>query len=300
MTTWHQPVLLAEVLDRAGSASRVADATLGDGGHAAAFLERGASVLGIDRDPEALARARARLGDVRLQTVRAAFDQPHTLDAVRAFRPDLALFDLGVSSRQLDDESLGFSFRPGSPLDMRMEQRGPTAAEFLNTAPEVELARVFADYGDERHPRKLAHEIVRRRRNHPISTSDDLVNAIRGALGPRTGPSDFARLFQAVRIAINGELTRLETALPAWRDALAPGGLLLVISYHSGEDRIVKHAFQDWARACVCPPEWPVCRCRGRPLGSLEPRRPVSPSAAEIAANPRARSARLRGFRVAP
>jgi 16S rRNA (cytosine1402-N4)-methyltransferase len=129
--------------------------------------------------------------------------------------------------------------------------------------------------------------------------SDDLVNAIRSVLGPRSGPPDFARIFQALRIAVNGELEGLADALPELRDALVAGGRLLVISYHSGEDRIVKHAFQEWARECVCPPELPVCRCRGRALGALEPRKPVRASDAEVQANPRARSATLRGFRTA-
>ena len=129
--------------------------------------------------------------------------------------------------------------------------------------------------------------------------SDDLVNAIRSVLGPRSGPPDFARIFQALRIAVNGELDGLAEALPALRDALVPEGRLLVISYHSGEDRIVKHAFQEWAKRCICPPEFPVCRCRGRALGLLDPRKPVRASETEVNANPRARSAILRGFRTA-
>jgi 16S rRNA (cytosine1402-N4)-methyltransferase len=128
--------------------------------------------------------------------------------------------------------------------------------------------------------------------------SDDLVNAIRATLGPRAGPSEFARLFQAVRIAVNDELSGLERALPAFRDALEPGGALAVITYHSGEDRLVKLAFREWASACVCPPHQPVCTCRGRPLGRLEPRKPIVPAGDEIVANPRARSAKLRIFRV--
>jgi len=199
----------------------------------------------------------------------------------------------------VDEEARGFTFRPGAALDMRMSAAGPTAADFLNTAPEAELARVFFEYGDERKSRRLAQEIVRRRARAPFAGSDDLVNAIRAVLGPQAGPADFARLFQAVRIAVNEELTGLRAALPALRDALVPGGLLAVISYHSGEDRLVKHAFQDWSRACICPPAHPVCTCRGRPLGRAEPRKPILPGAGEIEANPRARSAKLRLFRVA-
>ena len=181
---------------------------------------------------------------------------------------------------------------------MRMDRRGASAAELLNRLEEGALERIFADYGDERRARRLAREIVRRRERAPFAVSDDLVNAIRATLGPRAGPSEFARLFQAVRIAVNEELAGLEQALPAFRDALEPGGTLAVITYHSGEDRLVKLAFREWASACVCPPHQPVCTCRGRPLGRIEPRKPILPSEDEMAANPRARSAKLRIFRV--
>jgi 16S rRNA (cytosine1402-N4)-methyltransferase len=144
----------------------------------------------------------------------------------------------------------------------------------------------------------LALTIVRRRARSRFEKSDDLVNAIREVAGPRSGPADFARLFQAVRIAVNQELEGLERALPELRDALVDGGTLATISYHSGEDRIVKHSVREWSRSCVCPPEMPVCRCRGRPLGERLTRRAVVPTAAEIAGNARARSARLRAFRV--
>jgi 16S rRNA (cytosine1402-N4)-methyltransferase len=181
---------------------------------------------------------------------------------------------------------------------MRMADTGPTAADLLNTLDEAELKRVFADYGDERRAGSLARQVVRRRATRPFETSDDLVNAIRAVLGASSGPPEFARLFQALRIAVNDELEGLTAALPAYREALAPVGTLAVISYHSGEDRIVKHLFQDWARRCVCPPRQPICTCRGRPLGSMDPRKPIAPTTAEIALNPRARSARLRVFRV--
>ena len=140
--------------------------------------------------------------------------------------------------------------------------------------------------------------MVRRRDRQPFAVSDDLVNAIRGTLGPRAGPPEFARLFQAVRIAVNDELGGLARALPAFRDALRPGGRLAVITYHSGEDRLVKRAFREWASACVCPPRQPVCTCRGRALGRVDPRKPIVPTPDEVAANPRARSAHLRIFLV--
>jgi 16S rRNA (cytosine1402-N4)-methyltransferase len=145
----------------------------------------------------------------------------------------------------------------------------------------------------------LARTIARRRAAQPLATSDDLVGAIRAVLGPRSGPPDFARLFQAVRIVLNDEIGRLEAALEGFREVLVRGGVLAVIAYHSGEDRVVKHVFREWARACVCPEDQPVCNCRGRALGALLTRRAIRPPAEEIAANPRARSARLRAFRTA-
>jgi 16S rRNA (cytosine1402-N4)-methyltransferase len=297
-SAYHIPVLLEAVVAAAVGAGRAVDATLGGGGHTEALRRTGLEVLAIDRDPDAIAFTRARLGSQGIRYLEAAYDSPAALDAVAAFHPGFILLDLGVSSRQLDATERGFSFRPGAPLDMRMGGRGPSAADLLNEAAGDTLERIFADYGDERRARRLAGEIVRRRERAPFVVSDDLVNAIRATLGPRSGPSEFARLFQAVRIAVNDELDGLARALPAFRDALEPGGRLAVITYHSGEDRLVKHAFREWASACICPPHQPVCTCRGRPLGRLEPRKPIVPQAEEVATNPRARSARLRIFRA--
>lgn len=293
---FHQPVLADEVLELARGSARVVDGTVGGGGHTLRLLELGASVLAIDRDPAALQHARARVGTADVRWIEGAFGDRAALDAVAAFQPDFVLLDLGVSSHQLDHDARGFTFRPDGPLDMRMAARGPTAAELLNTLPQESLARIFHDYGDERRARQLAAAVVRRRARAPFVVSDDLVNAIRSVLGPRSGASDFARLFQAVRIAVNDEIAQLERALPALRDVLVDGGRLVVISYHSGEDRVVKHAFREWARSCVCPPGQPICTCRGRALGRVDPSRPVKPSAEEIAVNARARSAILRGF----
>jgi 16S rRNA (cytosine1402-N4)-methyltransferase len=297
-STYHVPVLLEPVLVAARGARRVVDGTLGDGGHAAAFLAAGAEVLGIDRDREALAISRRRLGESGIRYLQAAYSSPEALDAVAQFRPDFILLDLGVSSRQLDEENRGFTFRPGAPLDMRMGEGGETAADLLESGDASTLETIFRTFGDEPRARRLAAEIVRRRVRQRLSTSDDLVNAIRAALGSKTGPGDFARLFQAVRIAVNDELAGLAGALPALRDALITGGKLAVITYHSGEDRVVKHAFREWASRCICPPRLPVCTCRGRPLGRLQPRKPIQADPAELAANPRARSARLRVFVV--
>ena len=296
----HEPVLVEEVAQLLAGCRRVLDGTVGGGGHAARLAAGGAEVLALDRDPAAVRSARVRPGAaVRVREGDFA-DAAGDPDVV-AFRPDGILLDLGVSSPQLDDPARGFSFRPGTVLDMRMKAGADgTAAEWLNHAVEPVLAAAFRDWADERRSRALAREIVRRRATRPFAISEDLVGAIRAVLGPRSGPDDFARLFQAVRIAVNGEIERLARALPALLGVASPLAVLAVISYHSGEDREVKLAMRDWARSCICPPGQPVCTCRGRPLGTLLTRRPVRASAEETARNPRSRSARLRAFRKAP
>jgi 16S rRNA (cytosine1402-N4)-methyltransferase len=254
----------------------------------------------VDRDPEAIAAARATLGETGYRYSTGAFGSAKVLGTILTFRPDRILLDLGISSHQLDSFDRGFSFRPGAPLDMRMGSEGFTAADVLNTWPADRLAASFSDLADERPAtaRRLGQSIIRRRAREPFITSDDFVNAIRETLGPRSGPGDFARFFQAIRILVNQELEQLDLALPALRAALVPGGRIGVISYHSGEDRIVKHTFREWARRCVCPPGQPVCTCRGRALGRLLTRRATRPAPAEIETNPRARSARFRAFEV--
>lgn len=297
----HVPVLLEPILEMAVGATRVVDGTLGHGGHAEALLEAGtAALLGIDRDPEAIAIASERLTGRPFTPLLATYSSPHALDAIARFTPGFILLDLGVSSRQLDDTERGFSFREGAPLDMRMGPDAPTAAEWLATVDQGELTRVLREYADERRPGRMASEILRRRDSRAFQISDDLVGAIRAVLGPRSGPGEFARIFQAIRIAVNDELAGLERALPSMRAALVPGGSLAVISYHSGEDRLVKHAFRDWSAGCVCPPAFPRCVCGRLPLGEAAPRRAIVASDAEILTNPRARSARLRRFRRAP
>jgi len=303
-SAYHAPVLAREVAELLGNARHVLDGTLGGGGHALALLERGARVTGIDRDPEAVREARSRLarfvGDGMFEAYLTNYADLESIGALADARFDGILLDLGVSSHQLDDERRGFTFRPGATLDMRMgEDATQTAADFLNTAPESELAWVFREYGDERRAPRLGREVARRRANRPFETSDDFVGAIRGALGATSGPADFARLFQAVRIAINDELAGLERALPMLREHLAPGGVLAVIAYHSGEDRLVKHAFREWSTACNCPPKQPMCTCRGVALGTLLTRRAITATDDEIASNARARSARLRAFQRA-
>lgn len=300
---YHAPVLATEVVELLAGARQVLDGTLGGGGHSLALLEGGAArVIGIDRDPGALAIARTRLasyGD-RFSAVEGNYAYPDRIAELDGLVFDGIVLDLGVSSRQLDDEARGFSFREGAPLDMRMGNDAEwDAATLLADESEGELTRIFREYADEPKAGRLAREVVRRRETRPFATSDDLVNAIRGALGARTDAGDFARIFQAVRIAVNNELRDLEHALPALRDRLVPGGTFVVIAYHSGEDRIVKNAFRDWSTACICPPKQPFCTCRGKPLGTLLTRKPIVAGADETRRNSRSRSARLRGYRHA-
>jgi 16S rRNA (cytosine1402-N4)-methyltransferase len=299
---WHAPVLVDAVCHALRDANVILDGTLGGGGHTEALLARGHRVVGMDRDETARAIAAARLGAAlsagTLEIVAGnhdAIDDVAALDG-RAF--DGVLLDLGVSSRQLDDDARGFSFREGVVLDMRMDPDSPvSAATWLNESDESELQRVFKEAGDEPKARRLASEIVRRRGRTAFATSDDLVGAIRAVLGPRSGPSDFARLFQAVRIAVNDELDGLARGLVQLRDRLVPGGVFAVITYHSGEDRLVKHAFRDWSTACTCPPKQPICTCGGVALGETVTRKPILADEAETARNGRARSAHLRVWR---
>ena len=301
---YHAPALVQPVLELLGGRRLVLDGTLGGGGHAAALLAAGVErVVGLDRDPEALAAADVRLDEARhvgrFESHRgnyASLDAVSTLDGLTF---DGILLDLGISSHQIDDAARGFSFREGAPLDMRMGADAPLdAAALLNTWPEQELASVFRDYGDEPKATRLAREVVRRRATRPFVTSDDLVGAIRASLGPRSGAPEFARLFQAVRIAVNDELGGLARALPALRDRLARGGVLAIMAYHSGEDRLVKHAFREWSQACTCPPRHPMCTCGGdHALGEVLTRRAITATPAELSRNPRARSAKLRAWR---
>jgi len=205
-----------------------------------------------------------------------------------------------VSSRQLESDARGFTFRRGVALDMRMDESSSLdAVRFLAEASEERLAQVFRDFGEEPKARRLAREIVKRRATEALETSDDLVAALAVTLGRSPTARDKARIFQAVRIAVNEELESLERGLPAIREVMRDGAVMVVISYHSLEDRVVKNAFREWSKSCVCPPELPVCVCRGRPLGETLTRKPVLPSEAEIERNPRARSARLRAWRRA-
>ena len=303
-SSYHAPVMVDEVLGLLEGAKQVLDCTLGGGGHSEALLAAGSSVVALDRDEAAITEARKRLASHeasgRFLALRGNFSEIDAIPELSGRTFDGILADLGVSSHQIDADERGFSFRPGALLDMRMDRRSiGTAADLLNTLDEADLSQIFRDYGDEPRAKRLAREIARRRERKAMAVSDDLVDAIRGAFGARTGPGDFARLFQAVRIAVNGEITALESALPALRERLNPRGVLVVISYHSGEDRLVKHGMREWSQECICPPKQLLCTCRGQPLGEVITKRALTAPAEETAANPRARSARLRAWQKA-
>jgi 16S rRNA (cytosine1402-N4)-methyltransferase len=297
----HTPVLLSESIAalQPRSGGRYIDATLGGGGHAERVLDLSSpdgTLLGIDADPSALAAARARLapyGD-RLVTVEEYFDGlERTARRTGFLGSDGVLFDLGVSSPQLDRGDRGFSFQQDAPLDMRM---GPgarqTAEDLVNSLPESDLERIFREYGEERFARRVARRITMER---PIRSTSELAAVVTRAK-PRTNEAihPATRVFQALRIAVNDELERLRRALPQAVNALRGGGNLAVISFHSLEDRIVKQFMRQEARGCICPPELPVCVCGREPRLRVITSRPIVASDSEVATNPRARSAKLR------
>ena len=278
---------------------RFVDGTVGTGGHAEAILQGsspGGLLLGIDADPKALEIAGRRLAAYgeAVVLVNDNFNHLEEICRAHAFSPvDGILLDLGLSSLQLDDAERGFSFRLDAPLDMRFGPgQSATAADIVNTYDEEDIAAILRDYGEERHSRLIARRIAAIR---PIKTTRELANIIEHLPGMTPGRIHPAtRTFQALRIAVNRELENLQGVLAQAVRTLAVGGRLAVISYHSLEDRIVKHFMREESRGCLCPPEVPVCGCGHTPTLRLVNRKPISPSEAEIAENPRSRSARLR------
>ena len=306
----HEPVMAEEVVrllaPRPGG--RYIDATLGTGGHARAVLEAapGARLLGIDRDPQALAVARDRLAPYgEAATVRhGRFDELPEIAAACGFAPaDGVLFDLGLSSLQLAAAGRGFSFLRDEPLDMRMDPTaaGPDAAAIVNGHAERELSGLLREFGEERRHRAIARAVVA---NRPLRTTGDLVTVIEQAVGPGRGRPDHihpaTRTFQALRIAVNGELSLLDAALPGAHGLLAAGGRLVVLSYHSLEDRLVKGFLRREASGCLCPPRSPACLCGHQATLAELTRRPLRPGDAELARNVRSRSARLRAAERLP
>ena len=301
----HETVLLRESVEGIlGDPDGIyVDCTMGGGGHSVALANRlgpSGCLVGIDQDPAAVQAGRLRLTGVRptVHVVQGNFREiGAVLDQLGIGQVDGILFDLGVSSHQIDLPQRGFSYMNNGPLDMRMNpEQSLTAQEIVNTYPEKELARVIFEYGEERWARRIAKFIVEARRNRPLTTTFELVELIAAAIpaaARRQGPHPAKRTFQAIRIEVNGELSILPAALRTAIDRLKPGGKIGVISFHSLEDRIVKNTFAALLGHCVCPPRAPVCICNPRATLRLLGK-PIAPSLAEVEANSRSRSAKLR------
>jgi 16S rRNA (cytosine1402-N4)-methyltransferase len=302
---FHIPVLLAETLQVLAPRPQgfYIDATLGGGGHAEAILEASAPagrLLGLDADPRAIQRVSERLAGFasRITLVQSNFRHIAAVAREHGFQQvDGILFDLGVSSYHFEDATQGFSFSKEGPLDMRMDPTsGPSAADIVNTLDADDLADILYRYGEERRSRRIARAIVA---NRPVTTTTQLADIVVRAVGrkPGTRLHPATRTFQALRIYVNDELGALEEALPQAVDLLKPGGVLAVITFHSLEDRIVKHYFRQESRDCICPPHTPICTCGHQAQIKEIHRKGLTPSPDEIARNPRSRSARLRAVR---
>ena len=298
----HQPVLLQKCLD--GLAIKpegtYLDGTAGGAGHSGAIARRLTTgrLISLDQDPDAIAVATERLAGLPATVVQANFrNAPDVLRGLGIDGLDGALLDLGVSSHQLDDGERGFSYRMDAPLDMRMSQSGPTAADLVNTAGREKLARILREYGEKPYAWAIAGRIVSARERQPIQTTLQLADIIASALPPavrRKDKNPSRRSFQALRIAVNGELDALSEGLDGIFEMLNPGGRFAIITFHSLEDRLVKNRFRQWATACTCPPELPVCVCGGKAKGKLITRKPIEAAARELEENRRSRSAKLR------
>ena len=301
----HKPVLLDACIQALNIRPDgiYVDGTLGRAGHSMEIARRLTTgrLICIDRDQAAIDAAQVRLAPWldRVTLVRSNFSElGEILSGAGVSGADGMLFDLGVSSPQLDDASRGFSYMQDAPLDMRMDTSAPLSAyEVVNTWSQEELRRILYEYGEERYAPAIAKAIVRARETAPVNTTLELVEIIRGAMPPaalREKQHPAKRSFQAIRIAVNGELDALPPMLEAAVDGLNPGGRLAVITFHSLEDRTVKRTLADLAKGCICPPEFPVCVCGRKPRVRLVNRKPVTADGAELADNPRARSAKLR------
>ena len=302
----HKSVLLQECIDALNIRPDgiYLDGTLGGAGHSSQIARRlteGGRLIGVDRDRTALAAAKERLAPYadRVTLVHSNFAEIDAiLDSLGIPAVDGMLFDLGVSSPQLDDASRGFSYMADAPLDMRMDKDDAlTAGEVVNTWPQGELRRILYDYGEERYAPQIAAAICRAREKAPVETTLELVDIIRSAMPAqalRENQHPAKRSFQAIRIAVNDELGAVSRMMQAAVGRLNPGGRLAVITFHSLEDRIVKSEMQQAARGCTCPPEFPVCVCGKKPLVKLVTRKPIVSGPAELEENPRARSAKLR------
>lgn len=303
----HAPVLFKECMEMLNlkKTGVYVDGTMGGAGHSRGILERTfpeGRLIAVDQDPDAIKAGRERLSSFgeRVTIVHSNFGNLKTiLKGLKINQIDGILFDLGVSSYQLDNPERGFSYMDDAPLDMRMNSAGGgiTAADLVNSESEANLARIIFTYGEERWAKRIARFIVESRAKNKITTTGELVQIIKNAVpagARKSGPHPAKRTFQALRIAVNKELDLVESAIGDAVGFLKPGGRICVISFHSLEDRIVKQQFQRFSAGCICPPGFPVCRCGVKPLVKIITKKPVVPTDEEVKHNPRARSAKLR------
>ena len=299
----HKPVIFRqtiEVLDIKPDGIYL-DGTAGGGGHSSGILEHlgyGGRLICVDQDPDAISVLEQRFGcDDRVTVVKSNFSEiPTIIGELGISALDGVLMDIGVSSHQLDCVERGFSYHNDAPLDMRMSQSGTTAAELVNTLSFGELAKILTVYGEEKFARNIARAIERERQVTPITTTLQLAEIVKSAYpaAKRHDKHPARKTFQALRIAVNGELTRLSSGLDGAFASLKPGGRLAVITFHSLEDRMVKQRMNKWCTGCICPKDFPVCVCGRKPSGKLVTRKPVEADAGELEENPRSRSAKLR------
>lgn len=297
----HIPVLLDEVINGLDidPDGVYIDGTCGGAGHSSEIAKRlkGGRLIGIDRDPDAVKAAAARLTGYNAEVLHGNYSDIKALAASEGIdAADGILLDLGVSSHQLDTVERGFSYHGDAPLDMRMSQEGDTAADLVNSLSEAELARIMFEYGEEKFSRRIAEGIVKYRAEKRIETTGELADIISAAVPARfkRDKNPCRKTFQAIRIAVNGEFDHLERGLEDAFDLLKCGGRLCVITFHSLEDRIVKRRFAEFCKGCICPPDFPQCVCGRTPRGKLVNRKPIEAGENELADNPRSRSAKLR------
>ncbi len=297
----HRPVMLGECIEGLNIRPDgiYIDGTCGGAGHSEKIAEKLTSgrLLGIDRDPEAVSAAKKRLEGKNAEVVRGNFSDMTEIARSNGIEGcDGILLDLGVSSHQLDDPARGFSFHNDAPLDMRMSMEGTSAADLVNSCSEEELKRIIFKYGEEKFAGRIASGIVSARLEKPIETTAALAEIIKSSVPAayRREKNPCRKTFQALRIAVNGELDCLDKALDDAFELLNTWGRLCVISFHSLEDRMVKQRFADFCRGCVCPPDFPVCVCGRKPRGKLIAKKPLTASESEMTENPRSRSAKLR------
>lgn len=296
----HKSVLFNESIEalNLNPSKIIADGTAGGGGHSKEIAKTAKRLIAIDQDPDAINVLNERLGDMSNVTiVHNNFSNIKSIiENLGINNIDGLLLDLGVSSFQLDTADRGFSFHKDAPLDMRMSKTGLSAWDVVNTYSEKELANIIYKYGEEKFSRRIAANIIKSRADKPVETTFELVDIIKASM-PQKAMRDShpaRRTFQAIRIEVNGELEVLKKALDDILDCLNPGGRIAIITFHSLEDRIVKEKFNEWARGCTCPKEFPVCVCGNKPKGKVF--KPQAPTEEELAENPRARSSRLRVF----